>query len=83
MGFNLMGSPGGALTIRNVIAGSDAERAGLKEGDGLVQLDGTAASEMNAAIFRAAATRGRPLKVVVARDGHRLEFEVRPFVPKP
>lgn len=80
MGFNLAGVPGGALAIRNVVAGSSAEKVGLKEGDQLVEFDGTRAAEMNASVFRAAATRGTPVKVVVERAGQRLELTVQPYI---
>jgi hypothetical protein len=41
MGFNLAGVPGGALGVRNIVAGSSAGKAGLKEGDQLIEFDGT------------------------------------------
>jgi aspartyl protease/PDZ domain-containing protein len=80
MGFNLAGVPGGALAVRNVIAGSSAEKVGLKEGDQLVEFDGTRPSDMNPTLFRAAAARGKPVRVVVERDGKRLELTIEPYV---
>jgi len=80
MGFNLAGVPGGDLNVRNVVAGSSAEKVGLKEGDTIVEFDGTRSSDMNPTVFRGAAARGKPVKVVVNRDGKRLEFSVEPYL---
>ncbi|MFL5639226.1 MAG: aspartyl protease family protein [Gemmatimonadaceae bacterium] len=81
MGFNMAGSPGGgSLTIINVISGSDADRVGLKSGDQLVEFDGTPVASMNPTVFRAAIARGTPVKVIVTRDGRRMEFTIRPYI---
>src|SRR5205085_741413 len=80
MGFNLAGVPGGALAVRNVVAGSSAERVGLKEGDQLIEFDGTRSSDMNPTVFRAAAARGKPVRVVIDRGGKRLELMIEPYV---
>jgi carboxyl-terminal processing protease len=81
MGFGLAGRPsGGGLTVVNVVPGSSAERVGLKAGDQLVELDGTAAASMSPVVVRTAVSRGGPVKVVVLREGRRLEFTVEPYV---
>jgi hypothetical protein len=80
MGFNLAGFPGGGLTVRNIVPGSSAEKSGLKEGDTLVEFDGTPVADMNPGVFRGAASRGNPVKVVVERDGKRLGFTIQPYV---
>ena len=80
MGFNVAGAPGGALSVLNVVPGSGAEKAGLKNGDQVVEFDGTPATAMNATVFRGGASRGSRVKVVVTRDGKRLEFMVEPYV---
>ena len=41
MGFNLAGVPGGSLGVRSVVPGSSADKVGLKEGDQLVEFDGS------------------------------------------
>ena len=83
MGFNMAGYPGSSdLRLLNIIPGSDAEKAGLKNDDVLVEFDGVAAGDMNPGVFRAAIARGTPVKVVVTRDGRRLEFIVKPYTPQ-
>lgn len=80
MGFNMAGFPGSnQLRLLNIVPGSDAERVGLKNDDILVEFDGVAATDMNPGVFRAAIARGTPVKVVVTRDGKRLEFMVKPY----
>jgi hypothetical protein len=80
MGFNLAGVPGGTLNVRNVVAGSSAAKVGLKEGDQLIEFDGKPANEMTSTLFRGAAARGTPVRVVVEREGKRLELTIEPYV---
>jgi hypothetical protein len=80
MGFGIAAPPGGgALRIVNVARGSSAEKVGIREGDQLLELDGTPAAAMSPAVVRAAVARGGPVKVVVLRDGSRLELSVEPY----
>jgi hypothetical protein len=80
MGFGIAAVPGGSrLTIVSVARGSSAERVGIRDGDQLLELDGTAAASMNREIVRAAVARGTPIKVVVSRGEKRLEFLVEPY----
>jgi C-terminal processing protease CtpA/Prc/ketosteroid isomerase-like protein len=83
MGFGLIPRPDGTLTVTQVAPGSGAERAGLRDGDQLVELDGTPARAMSRDVMRAAAARDTPARVVVARDGRRLELRVAPHVEGP
>ena len=76
LGFALAPRSDGSLTIVGVVQNSNAERAGLRDGDTLVELDGVPAAQMNVGVFRAAAAKGTPVWVVVERDGKRLEFVV-------
>jgi hypothetical protein len=78
LGFALAPRADGSLTIVGVVQNSNAERAGLREGDTLVELDGVAAAQMNVSVFRATAAKGTPVRIVVERDGKRLEFVVSP-----
>jgi hypothetical protein len=81
MGFGIAGRPsGGRLTVVNVVPGSSAEKVGLKAGDQIVEVDGTLAASMSPMVVRTAVSRGGPVKVVVLRDGQRLEFTVEPYV---
>ena len=80
MGFGMTGTPGGAsLAVARVFAGSSAEKAGLVAGDQIVEFNGTPAAEMNPALSRAAATGGKPVKIVVLRDGNRVELMIGPY----
>jgi hypothetical protein len=76
LGFGLAPRADGSLTIVGVVQNSNAERAGLRDGDTLVELDGVAAAQMNVSVFRATAAKGTPVRIVVERDGKRLEFVV-------
>lgn len=78
LGFALAPRADGSLTIVGVVQNSNAERAGLREGDTLVELDGVAAAQMNVSVFRATAAKGTPVRIVVERAGKRLEFVVSP-----
>jgi carboxyl-terminal processing protease len=81
IGFGLAGRlSGGGLTVVNVVPGSSAEKVGLRAGDQLVELDGTTAAAMSPVVVRTAVARGGPVKVVVLREGRRLEFTVEPYV---
>jgi regulator of sigma E protease len=82
MGFGLVPHPDGRLTLTGILAGSSAERVGLREGDLLAEFDGTAAADMSPRVTRAAAERGTPVKIVVVRDGRRVELVVEPFVER-
>ena len=78
LGFALAPRADGSLTIVGVVQNSNAERAGLREGDTLVELDGVAAAQMNVSVFRATAAKRTPVRIVVEREGKRLEFVVSP-----
>lgn len=80
MGFGMAGAPGAAeLRVVTVFPGSSAEKVGLKVDDRVVEFDGTPAESLGPAVTRAAAARGRPVKVVVLRDGGRVELTVSPY----
>jgi hypothetical protein len=80
MGFGIAVRPGASrLTIVNVTPGSSAEKLGIRDGDQLLELDGTPAASMSPDVVRAAVSRGTGVKVVVARDGKTLEFVVLPY----
>ena len=80
MGFGIAARPGARrLTIVSVVPGSSAEKVGIREGDQLLELGGTAAASMSPDVVRAAVSRGAGVKVVVSRDGRTLEFVVEPY----
>jgi S1-C subfamily serine protease len=78
LGFALAPRGDGSLAIVAVEPTSNAGRAGLRENDLLVELDGVSAAQMNVATFRAIAAKGTPVKLVVSRDGKNLVFSVSP-----
>ncbi len=70
--------PEGVLVTR-VVAGSPAEKAGVKQGDVVVEFDGErvrSASQLTRLVRETPA--GRTLKMVVTRDGKRVELKVTP-----
>lgn len=82
MGFALGLTPGRGPTIVAVFPGSDAEKKGLRAGDRLIEFDGRPAAEMSREVLRSAASGGKAARVVISRDGKRLEFLVLPFDPR-
>jgi hypothetical protein len=78
MGFGLSPRGDGSLFIVGVVPGSNAERAGLREGDRLLELDGVTAAQMNVGIFRGIAAKGTAVRIAVEREGKRMEFVVTP-----
>lgn len=79
-GFRMAVRPTAGLRIVQLVPGSAAEKAGIRDGDEVVEFDGTPAAAMSPDIFRAALSRGGPIKVVVQRDGRRHEFAVESYV---
>nr|MBA3670583.1 serine hydrolase [Gemmatimonadaceae bacterium] len=83
LGFRLAGMSDSRLKVVELAQGSAAAMMGIRESDELVEFDGTAASALNPSVFRAALSRGGPLKIVLLRDGKRLVFSIEPFVVPP
>ncbi|MEO5580599.1 MAG: PDZ domain-containing protein [Gemmatimonadaceae bacterium] len=82
LGFKIAGPSGEELFVTNLLPGLNADRAGVRNGDRLIALDETPVGSLNPSIFRVAASKSVPVKVVVTRDGKRLEFMVLPQ-PRP
>ena len=79
-----LGRPTGGLDdpgvpIADVVAGSPADRGGLKPGDVMTTLDGRWTASV-ADVFAAAADAepGRPAEVVILRDGRPMTLSVTP-----
>ena len=80
-GFRMAMRPNsGALTIVQLAPGSAAEQMGIRENDRVVEFDGRPVSAMDPSTFRAALERATPVKIIVERDGKRLEFTVTSYV---
>src|SRR5881296_2987445 len=68
----------GQAVIGIVEQGSPAEKAGLKQGDLVVSLDGKEKPDWQAVQNDFLTSPGRPLPIVVERDGSRVETTVTP-----
>lgn len=64
------------ITIAEVVPGSPAQRAGLRAGDEVVEVEGKSVAGMKARRVRELATRnvGESLRLALRRDGGRLEI---------
>lgn len=80
MGFGLVPRPDGGRTVAAVAPGSSAERAGLRDGDDLVEFNGVPAANIQPSVLREAAARDDAVPVVVSRDGRRIVLMIAPFV---
>lgn len=69
---------GGAPRIGRVLEGGAAERAGLRSGDRVVAIDGTPVASRTELIERVQRSAGRPLALLVERDGARRTIDVTP-----
>ena len=78
MGFNLASINGTELVVVNIVPGSNADKAGIKDRDVLVEFDNTPAAAMSPIVFRSAIAKNTPIKVVVNREGNRFEFLILP-----
>lgn len=62
--------------IGQVVTGSPAERAGLRQGDRLLSIDGEPLANWQAAVERIRARPGQTLRMLVERDGGSLDVSV-------
>jgi len=67
-----------APIIGKVVSGSPAERAGLKESDRIVAIDGKDIASWDDMVARVRASPGQPLRLVVLADGAERTVEVVP-----
>lgn len=63
-----------AVALGNIQPGSPADRAGLKRGDVLLEVDGEEVQNTGFFIDRIMASEGRPIHLKVEREGDILEF---------
>ncbi|PIP03076.1 MAG: RIP metalloprotease RseP [Zetaproteobacteria bacterium CG12_big_fil_rev_8_21_14_0_65_54_13] len=70
--------PGLTIKVDQVMGGSPAERAGLKQGDIIRQIDGWPVANVNQFIERIKANAGHDVAIVVRRDQTLLQLQVMP-----
>jgi len=82
-----MGESESSVYIGALDPGSPAEKAGLKAGDKIVEIDGEKVSRFmgqsdDAILWRVVRSEGETIKVLVERDGKQIEpFQVKPHIP--
>jgi regulator of sigma E protease len=67
-------------TVTELEAGMPAEKAGIKEGDTIVALDGKPVPAIAAMIEDLKASKDKPVDLTVRRDGKELTFHVQPVL---
>jgi len=79
-----IGSAGWEPEQSVIVAGLEpdmpAGKAGIRDGDRIVALDGTPVPGIDALIESLQKTKDRPVDVAVLRDGKRLDFQVQPVL---
>lgn len=68
------------VTITDVQPDMPAEKAGLKEGDRILALDGTPIPALAAMVERLEATKDKPITLTVLRHGQQKTFTVQPIL---
>jgi regulator of sigma E protease len=68
------------VVIGDIEAGMPAAKAGLKEGDRIVSIDGQTIPSIQAMIDSLQRTKDKPLQLVAERDGKALTFTVAPVL---
>jgi regulator of sigma E protease len=67
-----------SVTITDLVEGMPAEKAGLKEGDKILTMDGKPVPALAAMIDSLKVTRDQPITLTVLRDGQEKTFTVQP-----
>ncbi len=68
------------VTITDLVSGMPAEKAGLKEGDEIVALDGKPVPALAAMVESLRVTKDKPIAITVLRDGQQKTFTVQPVL---
>lgn len=76
-GLFMAGGGKATATIENVVAGTPAERAGLREGDRILAIDGVAVTASHIS-ERIGDSGGEPLALTVSRNGGEVTLEPTP-----
>jgi regulator of sigma E protease len=68
------------VTITDLVSGMPADKAGLKEGDQIVALDGKPVPALAAMVESLKITKDKPIQITVLRDGQQKTFTVQPVL---
>jgi regulator of sigma E protease len=71
-----------SVIVGNMEADMPASRAGIKEGDKVVAMDGKPLASIDSMIERLQETKDQPVQLTVVRDGQTLNFQVQPVLAK-
>ena len=74
--FSILGYPGERVIVDQVDAGLPAAKAGLKSGDEIISVDGNSAVNFVALQDMIQKNPGKPVNLVVRRDGKDLPFSI-------
>ena len=66
------------VTITDLVSGMPAEKAGLKEGDQILALDGKPVPALAAMVESLKETKDKPINLTVVRQGKEMTFTVQP-----
>jgi regulator of sigma E protease len=72
--------PNQAIVVADLEAGMPAEKAGIKDGDEIVALDGKSVPAIDALIESLQQTKDKPVDVEVLRDGQKVDFPLKPVL---
>ena len=76
--YMTVGQPAGSTAVGAVVEGSAAERGGLRAGDEILALDGARVSRFEQVQRHVQPRAGKPIEVLVARDGAERALTVTP-----
>ena len=68
------------VTITDLVSGMPAQKAGLKEGDQILSVDGKPVPALAAMIESLKITKDKPIEISVLRDGQQKSFTVQPVL---
>jgi regulator of sigma E protease len=68
------------VTITDMVSGMPAEKAGLKEGDQIIALDGKPVPALAEMVERLKVSKDKPIEITVLRHGQEMTFKVQPVL---
>ena len=66
------------VTITDLVSGMPAEKAGLKEGDQILSVDGKPVPALASMVESLKVTKDKPINITILRDGQQKTFTVQP-----